>query len=473
MKRQTRSQPKRQQQSQSSQSVTFTIQNLSHEGRGVALYGDQATHDPKQQGKKAFVRFALPGELVQTKITKTHKRFDEAELIQVIDHVSSHRVAPTCQHFGVCGGCSLQHLDAEQQIIFKQQVVASHLQHFAGVSPEEWLPPIRNAQADYRRKARMGVRWREKQQQMVLGFREQNSNYLVPIQQCSVLDQRVSAHLLALTQTLASLENKTAITHIEFALGDRDVALLIRHVTSLQRQDIEKLLDFVKKHQWQLYLLPDRYQTLQRIDAENATMRLHYALPEFALNLAFSPLDFTQVNANVNRQMVYMACQLLDLQRGERVLDLFCGLGNFSLALAQCVGKTGQVIAVEGVEEMVRRGEENAKRNQLQQVSFYAQDLSQDFSNQTWAKQGFDALLIDPPRSGAEQVMHYAANFAAKRIVYVSCNPATLARDAAILIQQGYRLVKAGIMDMFSHTEHVESIALFEKIATITSDKER
>jgi len=193
-------------------------------------------------------------------------------------------------------------------------------------------------------------------------------------------------------------------------------------------------------------------------------MRLHYSLPEFDLNFAFSPLDFTQVNPSVNQQMVQLACELLQLRQGERVLDLFCGLGNFTLPLARCVGTTGRVVGVEGSEDMVQRGTENAKRNEISQVEFYSQDLTKDFSHHSWAKQGFDALLIDPPRAGAYEVMQYIPNFGAKRIVYVSCNPATLARDASVLAEHGYQLKKAGVMDMFTHTGHVESIALFEKM---------
>ena len=192
-------------------------------------------------------------------------------------------------------------------------------------------------------------------------------------------------------------------------------------------------------------------------------MRLHYALIDFDVNFSFSPLDFTQVDSTVNPQMVKLACELLQLQQGDRVLDLFCGLGNFSLPLARCVGPTGQVIAVEGSEEMVQRGQDNARRNAMTHVEFFSQDLTKDFSHHSWAKQGFDALLIDPPRSGAEELMHYVPKFNAKKIVYVSCNPATLARDAGVLAQHGYRLKKAGVMDMFTHTEHVESIALFEQ----------
>ncbi len=447
----------------SSQLVTLSIGNLSHEGRGVALYDAKNSDDVSKHGKKVFVRFALPQEIVTAKITRTHKRYEEADTQQVIANVSPYRVAPICRHFGSCGGCALQHMDVEQQLSFKQQVLQSHLQHFAVIQPLHWLEPIRSTQTDYRRRARLGVRFREKQQQLVLGFREAKSNYLVDIEECPILDRRVSSHLTALKDCLYNLDNKQAITHIEFALGDQDVALLIRHVTKFNSQDIEKLLNFSKKMAWQLYLMPDRNQTLKRLDMEGGTMRLSYTLAAFDLDLAFSPLDFTQVNANVNQSMVELACQLLNLQQGESVLDLFCGLGNFSFALARCVGKEGRVVAVEGVEDMVRRGEENAQRNHIDNVKFYAQDLTQDFSNQEWAIQGFDAILIDPPRTGAEQVMHYVASFAVKRLVYVSCDPATLARDAGILIQHGYRLTQAGVMDMFTHTEHVESIALFEK----------
>lgn len=443
--------------------VQVTVQNLSHEGRGVALYDEK---NPEKAGKKIFIRFALPQETVQAKITKIHKRFEEAELVTLDSAPSSQRTTPICSHFGTCGGCSVQHMHPDDQIQFKQEVLKSHFKHIAGLDQIEWLAPIRSTQTDYRRRARMGVRWREKQQQMVLGFREFGSNYLVNLTECPILDQRISCILPELNQVLSGLNNKQAITHLEFAAGDSEVALLVRHVAKLEGQDVDKLLDFVKKHAWQLYLLPDRYQTLQRIDQENATMRLHYSLSKYAVQLAFSPLDFTQVNAAVNQHTIDQACQLLDLKMGERVLDLFCGLGNFSLPIARCVGETGQVIGVEGIEDMVQRGHENATRNNLNNLKFYAQDLTQDFSDQAWAKQGFDALLIDPPRTGAEQVMHYVANFAAKRIVYVSCDPATLARDAAILTQQGYRLTKAGVMDMFTHTEHVESMALFEKIFT-------
>ena len=238
---------------------------------------------------------------------------------------------------------------------------------------------------------------------------------------------------------------------------------MVRHINKLNQDDVNRLKKFALDKQWQLYLQPKGIDSLHRVDDAQAEMRLHYQLHEFDVKFSFKPTDFTQVNPTVNAQMIKVACELLQLKQGERVLDLFCGLGNFSLPLARKVGAEGLVVGVEGSEEMVSRGTENALKNGIAHVKFYSQDLTQDFSQHYWANEGFDALLIDPPRAGAEEIMNYVPNFGAKRIVYVSCNPATLARDAGILVQYGYELKKAGVMDMFTHTGHVESIALFEK----------
>lgn len=441
---------------------TFQVESLSHEGRGIAHYGTHPDHPTEKHGKKVFITGALPGETVQAKITHSVKRLEEADCIELLSLASTMRVAAACPHFGVCGGCNMQHIDKDQQIQLKQDVLKSHLWHFAGIEPTEWLTPIRSLREDYRRKARIGVRYLAQKNKLVVGFRERQSNKLTSIDRCMILDQQFGS-LTRLKQLLQSLTAKAAIGHIELAMGDQDIALVVRHIEDLPDSDIKLLQAFAQQKQWQLYLQPQGPESLHRVDDVQAAMRLHYHLEDFDLRFAFHPLDFTQVNSTVNPQMVALACNLLELQRGDRVLDLFCGLGNFSLALGRCVGETGCVIAVEGSEEMVRRGHENAKQNHMSQLQFYAQDLTKDFSHHAWAKQGFDALLIDPPRAGAEEVMHYVPHFGAKKIVYVSCNPATLARDAKILVQHGYRLKKAGVMDMFTHTGHVESIALFEK----------
>ncbi|MBU3846672.1 MAG: 23S rRNA (uracil(1939)-C(5))-methyltransferase RlmD [Candidatus Acinetobacter avistercoris] len=442
----------------------FKVERLSHEGRGIAHYAaDEQEHPSDKHGKKVFIRYALPGETVEAQITHQAKKLEEAESVRLISEPSPYRIEPICPHFGVCGGCNMQHIQPDEQIRLKQEVLKSHLEHFAGIQTEQWLTPVRSDRVDYRHKARIGVRYIPNQNKFLMGFREAQSNRLTEITTCKILDAELDQALPELKQMLESLKGKADLGHIELAKGHREVALLIRHINKLNKNDVNLLKDFALKKSWQLYLQPKGTESVHRIDDENAEMRLHYHLDDFDINFAFKPTDFTQVNPTVNPKMVKLACELLDLKGGERVLDLFSGLGNFSLPLAQCVGADGNVVAVEGSEEMVLRGTENALKNSIKNVKFYAQDLTQDFSQHSWANQGFDALLIDPPRSGAEEIMHYVPNFGAKKIVYVSCNPATLARDAGILVRHGYQLKKAGVMDMFTHTGHVESIALFEK----------
>ena len=441
---------------------TFQVESLSHEGRGIAHYGSHPDHPSEKQGKKVFIRYALPGETVSAQITNVVKRLEEADSIALLSEPAAIRIEPKCPHFTVCGGCNMQHIQLDEQIRLKQDVLKSHLEHFAGIQPEQWLPALRSSREDYRRKARIGVRYLPHKDKLVVGFRENQSNKLISIDRCMVLDREFGS-ITALKQLLQSLKAKAAIGHIELAMGDDEIALLVRHTEKLSQQDVNQLKQFALNKQWQLYLQPEGAESLHRVDDPTAAMRLHYHLDDFDLKFGFSPLDFTQVNSTINPQMVKLACDLLQLQQGERVLDLFCGLGNFTLPLARCVGETGQVVGVEGSEEMVRRAAENAEINGIIHAHFYSQDLTKDFSHHSWANQGFDALLIDPPRAGAEEIMHYVPKFGAKKIVYVSCNPATLARDAGVLAQHGYRLKKAGVMDMFTHTGHVESIALFEK----------
>ena len=441
---------------------TFQVESLSHEGRGIAHYGSHPDHPSEKQGKKVFIRYALPGETVTAQITNVAKRLEEADSTALLSEPAATRIEPKCPHFTVCGGCNMQHIQLDEQIRLKQDVLKSHLEHFAGIQPEQWLPALRSSREDYRRKARIGVRYLPHKDKLVVGFRENQSNKLISIDRCMVLDREFGS-ITALKQLLQSLKAKAAIGHIELAMGDDEIALLVRHTEKLSPQDVNQLKQFALNKQWQLYLQPEGAESLHRVDDPTAAIRLHYHLDDFDLKFGFSPLDFTQVNSTINPQMVKLACDLLQLQQGERVLDLFCGLGNFTLPLARCVGETGQVVGVEGSEEMVRRAAENAEINGIIHAHFYSQDLTKDFSHHSWANQGLDALLIDPPRAGAEEIMHYVPKFGAKKIVYVSCNPATLARDAGVLAQHGYRLKKAGVMDMFTHTGHVESIALFEK----------
>lgn len=483
--------------------LAFVVNGLSHDGRGVAIYGniaDTTGHDkdkgndenhgiefhhmPDKHGKKVFVSFALPHETVQVKLTNSRKSFEEGDAIAVLANPHPERQTPPCPHFGVCGGCSLQHWQPDGQIAFKQSVLAELLQHQAGVQPNNWLPPVIGDRLGYRTKARLGVRYVAKKDTALIGFRERGSNYLAELNECHILDARIGFEIEALKSLIGSLDTREHIAQLELAMGEQindlpdgnqPVAFIVRHLQPLTNSDLDKLKAFFAKRHWQLYLQPKGADSVHRIalptdDSHEHNKKfgnLYYRLPSYDLTYRFIPTDFTQVNLSVNQQMTQLACELLDLQVGEQVLDLFCGLGNFSLPMARIVGgidgRQGQVIGVEGSDAMTERAMDNAKRNGLHNTQFFNQDLTQDFSDKPWAK-AVDALLIDPPRSGAWEVMQYLPKFNAKRIVYVSCNPATLARDTKALIDNGYQLTHAGVMDMFCHTGHVESIARFERI---------
>ncbi|PQA44062.1 23S rRNA (uracil(1939)-C(5))-methyltransferase RlmD [Amnimonas aquatica] len=443
--------------------VELVIDRLSHEGRGIAHHAD---------GKLVFVDGALPGERVSARVTFSNRKFDEAAVLDVFE-AAADRVAPPCAHFGVCGGCSLQHMAPAAQIAFKQQVLADQLRHFGGLQPGTWLPPLTHGHASYRRKARLGVRYVIKKETLMVGFRERQGSYLADIHACTVMDQRLGQSITPLRQLIAGLVARDHIAQIEVAAGDelagyQDVALVFRHLVPLEPQDVQALTGFCADRGWQCYLQPGGYDTVHRVWPKEGRDRLYYRLPDFdapgrpgeGLTMAFHPNDFTQVNAGINQRMVKLALDLLDPQPTDRVLDLFCGLGNFTLPLAT---RAREVVGVEGVATMVERGYENARANGLTNVSFYAQDLTRDFSTQPWAGLGFDRILIDPARSGALEVIPHLARFGAHRVVYVSCNPATLARDAGEMAKAGYDLLQAGVMDMFTHTTHVESIAVFEK----------
>lgn len=440
---------KRREKMQARPPVELTIDRFSHEGRGIGSI----------EGKLVFVEGALPGEQVRAKYFATHKKFDELR-VEAVLQPSADRVQPPCPHFDLCGGCSLQHMDREAQIRFKQSVLEEQFRHFGNIQPDEWLPPLMDEETAYRRKARLGVKFVIKKDKLLIGFREKQSGFLADIERCVVLDKRMGEELMPLRAVINRLEKRNQIPQIELAAGDDELALIFRHLEALPESDIAVLTAFCQERGWHLYLQPAGPSSVHRVWPVEGEERLFYRLPDFGLTMGFHPTDFTQVNAGINRRMLTLALDLLDPQPNERVLDLFCGLGNFTLPLAR---RAGEVVGVEGVETMAERGRENAQRNGLSNTSFYAQDLTADFSQQPWAKEGFDRLLIDPPRSGAQEVVAYLPHFKAKRVVYVSCNPATLARDAGLLKEAGYRLTKAGVMDMFTHTTHVESIAVFEK----------
>lgn len=429
--------------------VQCEIEKLSHDGRGIAY----------QNGKIQFVDGALPGESVVAKVVGSRSKFDELRTIEVLT-ASPERTTPPCNFADLCGGCSLQHMTGDAQVEFKQQTLRENFAHFGGVEPLHWEPPMRSPDLAYRRKARLGVRFVPKRDSVLVGFREKRNTFLTDITECVVMDPRIGERITEIRALLYGLEARNTIAQIEVACGDDAAALVFRNMEALSGQDYEALVGFGQTHDLHIYLQPKGPDTVHRIWPAEGEERLSYRLEAFDLTLTFHPMDFTQVNAEINQKMVTRAVEWLELKPEDRVLDLFCGLGNFTLPLAR---RAGQVVGVEGDDAMVVRGRENASLNGLDNVTFCGADLQADFTSEPWAAEGFDKILIDPPRSGAQEICEYLAAFGAKRIVYVSCNPATLARDAGVLVRKGYSLVRAGVMDMFPHTTHVESIAVFER----------
>ncbi|HMU91333.1 MAG TPA: 23S rRNA (uracil(1939)-C(5))-methyltransferase RlmD [Pseudomonadales bacterium] len=428
--------------------VELTIESLSHDGRGIA----------RRNGKLLFVDNGLPGERLLARIEARHSRYDEAVAETIVEAVEQRRV-PACPHTARCGGCSLQHFDSEAQIIWKQQVLGEQLRHFGKLEPEQWLPPLTGPVVGYRRRARLSVRFVHKRGQLMLGFRERNSHFVTEIDHCLVLDPRIDQRLPALAALLEQLDGRTEIPQVEVACGDERVALVVRHLQPLGQADSARLADFARQEDFDLYLQPGGIDRLIKLWPQDAEQWLSYALPDFALELRFHPLDFVQVNPIINRAMVRQAMELLAPTADDRLLDLFCGLGNFTLPLAQAAQS---VVGVEGSPTLVARGRQNALLNGIDNAAFHAANLDEAAWRQApWAQQKFTQVLIDPPRSGAEAVVSEISRLGIRRLLYVSCNPATLARDAGVLKQQGYRLTHAGVMDMFPHTRHVESMALF------------
>ncbi len=428
--------------------VTATIETLSHDGRGIA----------RIDGKTVFVDGALAGETVNFLYTKKKKTYDEAKTVEVIS-ASDDRVEAKCQHFGVCGGCSLMHMAPEAQLNLKQNTLKEHLTHFGNLEPESWLAPMTGPLFGYRRKARLGVRYVTKKEKVLVGFREKGSAFLAELESCQVLDERVGLRLAELGEMIASLAAYNRIAQIEVAMDDEHTALVFRNLDELSDVDQQILIAYGQQHNLWIYLQPGGPDTVHAIWPE--APQLSYQ-PEAGLDLQFAPDDFTQVNAEINKTMIQRAMDMLDVQQGDRVLDLFCGLGNFTLPLAS---RVSEVVGVEGDAALVQHGKDNAALNKLENAVFEQADLTQtELKDYPWAAAGFNKILLDPPRSGAFEVLHQLAALGAERLVYVSCNPATLARDAGELVNNhGYKLVSTGIMDMFPHTTHVESIALFVK----------
>ncbi len=431
-----------------------TITDLGHDGRGVA----------RIDGKTVFVSGALLGEQVMAKLRKRHRHFDEAEVVELITR-SPHRVEPKCQHFSECSGCSLQHLDAPSQIAAKQRVLAENFERIGKVSPVSWLPPLTGDPWGYRRKGRLSVRNVVKKGRVLVGFREdQNPRFVADIQRCEVMHPSLGPKIGLLADLLSAMDAVDTIPQIEFAGGDDTMALVFRHMEPLSERDLAALTAFAKQHELAIYLQPGSNSSVHPLWPEQPRLAFRIGSGDVRFDdveLEFEPLDFVQVNADMNQRMMARTLELLDPQPTDRVLDLFCGLGNFTLPIAR---RVAEVVGVEGEHGLVERAAQNAARNGIDNAHFHVANLFDDQRSTDWARQPWDKILLDPPRAGADKVLEYLPHKQTRRIVYVSCHPASLARDAGILVHQhGFKLTSAGVMDMFPHTAHVESIALFER----------
>ncbi len=426
------------------------VESLDHEARGIT----------RLDGKTVFVDGALPGETVEYASFRRKPTFELAHLVSVL-RPSTARVEPKCPHFGVCGGCAMQHMDPMAQVAAKQRVLEDSLWHIGRVRPESILPPVQGAPWGYRHRARLGVRKVPKKGGMLVGFHERRSSYIADMQTCMVLPPHVAALLMPMRELFGALSISERMPQVEVAVGEHCTALVLRILEPLTPADEQLLREFADRHDVVFYLQPKGPDTVYRFYPLPGP-RLSYSLPEFGVELDFRPTDFTQVNHAVNRVLVRRALGLLDPQPGERIADMFCGLGNFTLPIAR---SGAQVVGVEGSAGLVQRGRESALANGLaDRVDFGVANLFECTEESLAALGRFDKMLIDPPREGAIELVKALGEDAPRRIVYVSCNPATLARDAAVLVSlKGYRFVAAGAVNMFPHTAHVESIAVFER----------
>ncbi|MEC5320813.1 23S rRNA (uracil(1939)-C(5))-methyltransferase RlmD [Brenneria populi subsp. brevivirga] len=421
------------------QIITVAVDSLDPFGQGVA----------RHQGKTIFVAGALPGEQAEVQLTDEKRQFAHAKLKRLLTR-SPQRVAPRCPHFNVCGGCQQQHADIALQQRSKSSALSHLMARETGVSAPAGDPICGPAYA-YRRRARLALYYQAKQRRLLMGYRQAGSHDLVDVRACPILRPELEALLAPLRDCLGSLQAVRRLGHVELVLADNGPLLVLRHLDPLSAADRRALCDFAQRHAVSVYLAEDA-QSLSRLHGVEPVYRIA------GLTLAFSPRDFIQVNDAVNQQMVGQALAWLDVQPEERILDLFCGMGNFTLPLAQ---RAASVVGVEGVAALVEKGRENARRNALENVTFFHQNLEDDVTRQPWAAQGFDKILLDPARAGAAGVMAQIVRLSPRRVVYVSCNPTTLARDSKILLEAGYRLANVTMLDMFPHTGHLESMALF------------
>jgi 23S rRNA (uracil1939-C5)-methyltransferase len=429
--------------------VRVTVESLAHDGRGVAHV----------EGKVIFIDEALPGEVVEFVYTDSRKDYAEGKVSALITRAPE-RVDPECAYYGRCGGCSFQHVDSNRQIDIKQGLLIEQFNRIGKVAIPELWEPLTGPYWGYRRKARMGVKYVAKKGRVLVGFRERRQPFLAEIESCKVMHPLVGERLMALSEMLGQLTIKEKIPQIEVAIGDDDCVLAIRVLEPPTAKDKEWMRAYARTHGVSICLQAKGPDTIMPLEGE-PTITPTYALPDQGLVFQFKPAMFTQVNYAINRQMINRVLAALCLTKDDTVLDLFCGLGNFTLPIAT---RAGYVVGIEGDQPLVEHAKENARLNDIRNVEFYAADLSRDIAEYPWAKRRYTKILLDPSRAGAAEVLPHLKKWQPQQVVYVSCNPSTLARDAGILVHElGYRLIKAGVMDMFPQTGHVESMALFER----------
>jgi 23S rRNA (uracil1939-C5)-methyltransferase len=441
---------------------TATVAALTHTGEGIV-----------RDGKTVFIPGALPGESVKFRRTRAHRQHDEAELVEVLTPAPD-RVEPRCPHFGVCGGCALQHLSPEAQLAARQTELQDNLERLGKVTPGTWLPPLRGPVWGYRRRARLGAKFVTKKGKVVVGFRERLAPYIADVQHCDVLTPPVGDLVTPLAELIMSLQIRERVPQIEVAVADNGVALVFRVLEPPSAADLERFREFRAAHAARVYLQPGGLDSVHELDTPGEPLR--YGLPKFKVELEFLPTDFIQINGAVNEALVSKAVELLELSPSSEVLDLFCGIGNFTLPMAR---NARRVVGVEGDAALVARARHNAQRNELENVEFHVADLARLFASTPgksaakapagsagiatppWLRKGYTHIVLDPPRAGALEVLASVVSLDPQRVLYISCHPGSLARDLGVLVNEhGFTLEAAGVLDMFPHTAHFESLAV-------------
>lgn len=433
------------------------IKDVMLDGRGVA----------DVDGKKVFVPYVITGEKVRFETRKKKKKYDEAKLLDIVI-ASEQRILPRCQYFGICGGCATQHISMQSQIELKQQSVLQTLLHIGHVVPEKVLPPVVDSVWGYRRRARLAVKSVAKKGRVLVGFREKSAPYVTDMTSCEVLHPHIGTLIEPLSRMIGELTIHNKIPQVECSVADNITALVFRVLEEPGENDIQRLALFAKYFSVRVYLQPKGLDSIYHLQIDdqhdNANQALRYSFSSFGISLEFSPVDFVQVHAGINQKMITLAHDWLALSASSSVLDLFCGLGNFSLPFAT---RFARVLGVEGDAALIERARHNAKLNQLSNISFEQADLFAQDHDYKWIEQPWDAVVLDPPRSGAKEIIERFSSRLPEKVLYVSCHPATLARDADVLVNTlGYKLTKLCVLNMFPQTGHVETMAMFNKANT-------